>query len=170
MNTLMTLANTDSKHANLLKDNKVIDKKTDQKINKKDFISILFSQIENHSKKSVKEEKKIPINVLSSVKTPIKEEKSKSSNELLLGDILTILTMLKGSDDKISFPKFSDKLDKILKDKSVLNEFKNIKKIQFRLKRDKFYKNIYKNSKKRFSKIRFTKIFQNQNCGYKSYR
>ena len=165
MNTLMTLISTDSKPANLLKGDS-----TEPKSSEKDFISILFSQIENHSKKSVKEEKKIPINIVSSVKAPIKEGKSKSSNELLLGDILNMLSILKGNDDKISFPKFSDKLDKILNNKSALNEFKNIKnlddifkiskRLNLGLKEISFTKTEIKALKKDFPKLDLQKFFE----------
>lgn len=166
----MALLSTNSKPMNLSKDDKTIDNKIDPKINTKDFISILFSQIENHSKESTKEEIKIPVNITPSAKTPIKDEKSKSSNELLLGDILNILTILKGSDDKISFPKFSDKLDKILHDKSVLNEFKNVKniddifklskKFNLGLKEIKFTKHDIKTLKKEFPKLDLEKFFE----------
>jgi len=166
----MTLISTNLKPENLLKNDKTIDDKTDLKIDTKDFISILFEQIENNSNKSVKEEIKIPINVVSSSITPIKKEKEKSSNELLLGDILNILTMLKGSEEKISFPKFSDKLDKILNDKSALNEFKNIKnlddifklskKFNLGLKEINFTKIDIKTLKKDFPKLDSQKFFE----------
>ena len=169
MNSLMTLINANPKSTNLLKDNKVIDSKTASKINTKDFISILFSQIENHSKKSTKEDIKIPINIVTSTKTPIKNEKLKSSDELLLGEILNMLTILKDDNDKISFPKFSDKLDKVLNDKSVLNEFKNIKslddifklskKFDLGLKELKLTKKDIKTLKKEFPKLNSHKFF-----------
>ena len=173
MNSLMTLINTNPKSVNLSKDGKVVDDKTDSKINAKDFISILFSQIKNHANISAKEDIKIPIvpiNAAPSAKTSIKSEKSKSSNELLLGEILNIITMLKGDGNQISFPKFSGKLDKILNEKSVLNEFKNIKslddifkiskKYNLGLKEVKLTKEDIKTLKKDFPKLNSQKFFE----------
>ncbi len=170
MNSLMTLISNSPKTINLSKEDKTINDKTDSKINTQDFISILFSQIKNRSNKSIKEDIKIPADIVSSAKTSIKNEKLKSSNELLLGEILNIMTMLKGSDDQVSFPKFSNKLDKILNEKSVLHEFKNAKslddifklskKYNLGLKDIKLTKEDIKSLKKDFPKLDSQKFFE----------
>ncbi len=170
MNNFMAMISSGKKSIGLPKEYKVGDDKSDTKINTKDFISILFSQISNSKGKSEKTNIKIPIDIQTSIKDAPKKDSSKSSNELLLGEILNIVNLLKEDVTKTSFPKFSDKLEKILNDKSTLNDFKNIKNIDdlfkvskkynLGLKDIKFTKESVEILKKDFPKLDIEKFFK----------
>ncbi len=173
MNSLATLLSPNSKAENIPKNIRTKDATSDEKSNKLDFISILFSQIKVSSEASSKQDIKIvPTN--DKLDRSIKNsDKQKSSDELLLGDILNIISLLKDSDKSSSFPKFSDKMDKILSNKSIKNDFKNIKnlddllklskKYNLGLKDVKFTKQSINNLKKDFPKLDIENFFNVDN-------
>jgi len=138
--------------------------------NSKDFINILFDQIKNSIKISTKKDIKVSSKVKSSLDLLLKDDKKKSSSELLLNEVLSILSLLKGGSKDIKFPKFSDKLEKIINNKSVLNKFlsvKNIgditklsKKYSLGLENIKFTKEKIQNLQKDFPKLDIKKFFE----------
>jgi len=137
--------------------------------NSKDFVNILFEQIKNSIKTSIKKDIKISSKVDVSLDSLLKNDKKKSSGDLLLNEILSIMSLLKGDNKEIKFPKFSDKLEKIINNKSVLNEFlnaKNIgdikklsKKYSLGLENIKFTKEKIQNLQKDFPKLNVNKFF-----------
>jgi hypothetical protein len=138
--------------------------------NTKDFVNILFEQIKNSIKISTKTGVKISSKVDASLDSLLKNDKKKTSSELLLNEVLSIISLLKGDSKNIKFPKFSDKLEKIINNKSVLNEFLNIKNISditklskkynLGLENIKFTKEEVQNLQKDFPKLNVKKFFE----------
>ena len=151
MNNFMTLVSTNQKSVAPKNDGSTKDLKSNTKNSTKDFISILFDQIKNSAIIPSKSDIKIrPVSDITE-KYSKKDEKPKTSSEILLGDILNIITQLKDDNSITKFPKFSDKMDKILNDESAKNDFKNIKNLD----------DVFKLSKKynlALEDIKFTKV------------
>ncbi|WP_331774906.1 flagellar hook-length control protein FliK [Sulfurospirillum sp. 1612] len=123
----------------LEKDTTSVADKTDTKNLSKDFLSILFEQIKTTAKKSTTEETLLhhdtsSMETTNSSNTSLKKP-SKSSSELLLGEILNIISSLKENDTQVSFPKFTDTVQSILQKTEIantstlLNEVKNVKNV-----------------------------------------
>ena len=176
MNALATLINMDQNSANLLhKDAKNLEKS--ENIN--DFLTILFSKIKDDEKSIIDLKPTVPLkdNTIGKISKKDDDDKTFSVDKLLLGDILSIINLLKSGTDKKNFPKFSDKLEKILNSVSVKNDFKNIKNIDDLLKLSKKYdlglKDIelskveIKTLKKEFPKLDMEKFFDTENNAIK---
>ncbi|MFK5881425.1 MAG: flagellar hook-length control protein FliK [Sulfurospirillum sp.] len=167
MNSLMTLINTNQKVTTPTKEIA-----SNIKDGGDNFISILFSQIEHGTKKPSK------LNIQTALidntldKQPKKDNQPKTPNEILLGDILSIIDQLKNPDSKFHFPKFTDKMDKILQNVDIKNDFKNVKSIDDIIKLSKKYnlgldnikftKESIDDLKKDFPKLNFQKFFQSK--------
>ncbi|WP_024954446.1 flagellar hook-length control protein FliK [Sulfurospirillum arcachonense] len=114
---------------------------SDDKSSSKDFLSILFSQI----KESIdmgKDNGKLAIDIpTEEVKIDLSNDTAeKSIDEHLLEDILKVITLLKNPDDKnVSFPSFSNKLEKIINNETALKELKEVSNITDLLKLSKKY-------------------------------
>ncbi len=171
MQNVISIIATQSKAINTPKDTKG-DESSKSKDNSKDFVTILFDQIKNSIKTSVDDSDKLSSKVKINLDSLLKNDKKKSTDEILLNEILSILSTLKNSDDSVSFPKFSDKLEKILSNKSILNEFKDAKNIGDLLKLSKKYNLGLKNIKftkekietlqKEFPKLKLKSFFENR--------
>ncbi len=165
MNNPLSLIDISSKGVHLSKKSTTKDTTPDSKTVSDDFVTILFGQIEASSKKVESNDSDLPIETEKNKKL----DKSRSSNELLLSEVLNIIDSLKNSSDDKSFPKFSDKLDKILNDKSALLEFKNVKnlddlkklskKYNLGLENIKFTKESTNSLKKEFPKLDLENFF-----------
>ncbi|MDX1808723.1 MAG: flagellar hook-length control protein FliK [Sulfurospirillaceae bacterium] len=121
---------------------------TDKSANKdssKDFVSILFEQIKNSAKKSISTEIKNSSNIEKSKISTTIDDKSKSASELLLSEILNIISLLKSDNKQMSFPKFTDKLQAVLHKNTttdrntLLNDLKNVKDVNDLIKLSKKY-------------------------------
>ncbi len=166
MSTLMTLVSTNQKSIAPSKENATKDAESDAKNISDDFITILFSQIKNSAKTTSKDD----VLSLSANNNTKKNDKAKSSDEILLDEILNIVNQLKtdGTDTK-KFPNFSDKMDKILNNESTKNDFKNVKNLDDVLKLSKKYnlglkdieltKDSVDNLKKDFPKLDIENFF-----------
>lgn len=117
------------------KDSAAVADKASSGDSSKDFVSILFEQIKNSAKKSTTTSDKSSLKTETSKISTISDNKSKSTSDLLLSEVLNIISLLKNDLQQTSFPKFSDKLQTILNknvaiDKNtVLSDFKNVKNI-----------------------------------------
>ena len=173
MNSLVTLLSPSSKTENIPKNSSIKDTASEEKSGNLDFISILFSQIEESSKISSKQDVKIATSSDKLEKSIKNSDKQKSSDELLLSDILNIINLLKNGDKGNNFPKFSDKMDKILSNESIKNDFKNVKNLDDLLKLSKKYdlglkeieftKQSIDNLKKDFPKLDIENFFNRNN-------
>ncbi len=165
MNSLMTLIDTNQKVITPVK--KGVDKEVKSDTN--DFISILFKQIKNSIKIPSKTNIQTTMIDNTNEKYLKKANKTKTSDEILLGEILDIVSQLKENNPKINFPKFSDKMDKILSSESVKNDFKNVKnlddifklskKYNLKLEDIKFTRENIDTLKKDFPKLDFKNFF-----------
>ena len=171
MNSLMTLVSTDKNIVSPAKDSNSKSVISDEKIDTTDFITILYDQI----KDSVKTTSKPEILTLSANSDTQKDfknsDKAKSSDELLLDEILSIVNQLKVDNTTTdNFPKFSDKMDKIISNESIKSDFKNVKNLNDILKLSKKYdlglkdinltKESVDNLKKDFPKLDMEKFFE----------
>ncbi|NOX16196.1 MAG: hypothetical protein GXP61_09290, partial [Epsilonproteobacteria bacterium] len=93
MQNLISIVAANPKAINIPKDTngmKTIESKQDSK----DFVSILFEQIKNSVKKSSKNSDKLSSKVNVDLKSLLKDDKKKSTNELVLNEVLSILSTL----------------------------------------------------------------------------
>ncbi|MCF6172601.1 MAG: flagellar hook-length control protein FliK [Campylobacteraceae bacterium] len=139
MQNLISIIASNPKTVNIPKETKGVES-VEPKQGSKDFVSILFEQIKNSVKTPLKTDDKLSSEVKIDLDKLLKSDKKKSADELVLNEVLSILQTLKNSsDEKISFPKFSDKLEKVLTNKSILNELKDVKDISDLMKLSKKY-------------------------------
>ena len=138
MQNLISIVATEPKAINTQKSSKGTDS-SKAEANSKDFVAILFDQIKSNIKNPVKINDKVSSKIQVNLDSLLKSDKKKSSNELLLGEVLGMLSLLKNNNENISFPKFSDKLDKIINNKVAINEFKDAKNIADLIKLSKKY-------------------------------
>ncbi len=172
MNSLMTLTTTSQKPTIPTKSSTSETVDSDITTEVDDFISILYAQIKDGVKSS--SEKTVNFSTdISDNNSEIdakKNAKEKSSDEILLDEVLNIITQLKGDDSNSeNFPKFSDKMDKMLNNESVKNDFKNVKNLDDVIKLSKKYNlgleniefsKVDKNTlKKDFPKLDFENFF-----------
>jgi len=111
----------------------------DKASSSKDFLSIMFEQI----KQSVKQEASV-IDLKSAntdIKTNVdKKDSKKSLDEHLLGDILEIISVIKGSSETApSFPTLTKGLEKLINSDVSIKELKNINNMSDLLKLSKKY-------------------------------
>jgi len=119
----------------LEKDTTSVRDKTDNKNLSKDFLSILFEQIKTTAKKSTTQETLLhDTTTMKATNSNISLEKlSKSSSELLLSEILNIFSLLKKNNTKMTFPKFTDTMQSLLKKSNITDTnalFKELKSIK----------------------------------------
>jgi hypothetical protein len=169
MQNLISIIASNPKVINVSKDTK--DGESSQpKKGSKDFVAILFDQIKNSVKLSTGKGVKTSQKTDDAIDILLKDDKKKSSSELLLNEVLSIISLIKGDDKNIQFPKFSDKLDKVLNNKTILNEFLNVKNIQditklskkydLGLENIKFTKEKIETLQKDFPKLDLKKFFE----------
>jgi len=112
----------------------------------KDFLSVMFAQIkESISAKESTLDLDVPAEELLEIKTSDKislseNAEKKSIDEHLLGDLLEVISILKGSDDtKISFPTLSKSLEKLINSDVAIKELKEVSSLTDLLKLSKKY-------------------------------
>ncbi len=169
MQNLISIVATEPKAINAPKNGKDADP-SKTKDSSKDFVAILFDQIKNNIKLDVSAEIKTSEKSDKVIDAMLKNDKKKPSSDLLLNEVLNIISLIKSPNENIKFPKFSDKLEKILNNKSILNEFlsaKNIgdikkisKKYDLGLENIKFTKEKIQTLQKDFPKLDVKKFFE----------
>ncbi len=136
---------------NVVKDGKIADKDNllsdDIGSDFKDFLSKLLLEVEKDGKNSIL---KIPNSdidktdlltkeVSKELKIDTKDSLSKKDNSFSLDELLQLAISLKTNGLKGSFPKDTKKIDNILNDKKIVQDFKNIKNFKDLLKVAKKY-------------------------------
>lgn len=131
MDSLLTLTTTNQKASAPIKSDNANSIQNDAGDDSGDFVSVLYAQIKNDTKESSKNSDSSSNNVanISTLDTK-NSDKLKSSDEILLDEILAILNQM-SSEDKATenFPQFSDNMNKILSNESVKNDFLNVKSL-----------------------------------------
>jgi len=120
----------------------------DKSSSSKDFLSIMFAQIKESLNSEIDTKLDIKLdNKIEEKETILKtdlgnKETKKSVDEHLLDDLLKVVTLLKNQtneNEKISFPSFSNKIEKIINNELAVKELKEVKNITDLLKLSKKY-------------------------------
>lgn len=95
------------------------------------FLSLMFSNLKNTAK-TAQNSQNLQENILQTANTnknlDLKGEK-KELDEHSLIEILEVISLLKNETPTTNFPKYSTKIESLLKDENALKDFKNVKNI-----------------------------------------
>lgn len=113
----------------------------------KDFLSVMFAQIKEsldsntNQNLNIKLDDQIATTEENIVTTDLSSEGTeKSVDDHLLDDLLKITSLLKNeTNEKVSFPSFSNKIEKLINNKAALKELKEVKNITDLLSLSKKY-------------------------------